>query len=150
MLLNGEFLIIDNEKRTADTTSVGVYADLGLDNVSYDTNFGININHSTELAEGGYEQFWITMNTHPISIDENLARGGFGNDRRQYISQVLSTKLLQELHDGNLRRSRGNVGHEGHVLHQADGLTLGCFGGTYHPPVGVVKLTRLSLFPRAC
>ena len=55
MLLNCQFLIIHNEKGTADTTRVGVNSNLGLDNVTYDTNFSININHSTELTESGYE-----------------------------------------------------------------------------------------------
>mmetsp|Transcript_39028 Transcript_39028/g.94366 ORF Transcript_39028/g.94366 Transcript_39028/m.94366 type:complete len:291 (-) Transcript_39028:1653-2525(-) len=149
LFLQYQLLILNNEQRSTDTTSIRVDADFLCRNISHNRHFGIDIHHSSERSESIHQRLWITMNTDPVSIDKNLAGIGFGNDRWQNIRQVFRRKLFQKFHDRNLCCTRRNVGHERQVLDQSYSLSLGSLSRTHHTPMRIVQLTRLGLFTRS-
>lgn len=89
----------------------------------------------------------VTVDPNPVTVDKDFAGGGLSDNRWQNISEVLSTELLQKLHDWHLRCSRCYVRHQSHVFDQPHSLTLRRLRRANHTPVGVMELARLGLFP---
>eukprot|EP00568_Trieres_chinensis_P019218 CAMPEP_0183327902 /NCGR_PEP_ID=MMETSP0160_2-20130417/84003_1 /TAXON_ID=2839 ORGANISM="Odontella Sinensis, Strain Grunow 1884" /NCGR_SAMPLE_ID=MMETSP0160_2 /ASSEMBLY_ACC=CAM_ASM_000250 /LENGTH=611 /DNA_ID=CAMNT_0025496047 /DNA_START=360 /DNA_END=2190 /DNA_ORIENTATION=+ len=144
-LLDDEALVLHHEEGSADAPGVGVDAHLGLCDVPDDADLRVDVDHAAEGAEGVDQGLGIAVDSDPVAVDEDLARGGLGDHGGEDVGQVLGAEFLEELHDGDLGGAGGDVGHEGEVFDEADGLSLRGFGRADHAPVGVVKLTRLRL-----
>jgi hypothetical protein len=102
VLLYRQLLIVDYEQRAAYAASVGVYANLRLGDVANNADLRVDVNHASELAERLHELLRIAVYSHPVPVDEDLARGRLGDDRRQDVCQVLGAELLKEFHDRHL------------------------------------------------
>jgi len=111
-LLDVQALVGHDEEGAADPAGVRVDPHLRLRDVTDDAHLGVDVDHPAEGAEGVHEGLRIAVDADPVAVHEDLARGALGHDGGEDVRQVLRAELLQELHDGDLGRARGDVGHE--------------------------------------
>lgn len=77
VLLEQKLLILNDEQRTTDSSSIGVNPNLPLPDVPHHGHLRHNNVHlPTQSPERAHEVLWLTVDTHPATIHKYL--GGTG------------------------------------------------------------------------
>ena len=103
LLLYRELLVlVNNEKRAAQTAVFGVQPHLAALDVPHNTDFAVDIQTPPQLAKRLHKVVRVSVDTDPIAVYENLRRVRESYSLAVNLLEIFSTPLLQVLQHASL------------------------------------------------